>query len=94
MVLPLALGDDNVKDESYRVGASCPCHTEEMHALHVWVQPFSTVGGGCELASEIHVLDIEFDKGVGCFKCTKRALHNPGCSWGLNPPVSSRLRAM
>ena len=22
------------------------------------------------------------------------ALHNPGCSWGLNPPVSSRLRAM
>ena len=22
------------------------------------------------------------------------ALHNPGCSWGLNPPVSRRLRAM
>ena len=22
------------------------------------------------------------------------ALHNPGCRWGLNPPVSSRLRAM
>ena len=22
------------------------------------------------------------------------ALHNRGCSWGLNPPVSSRLRAM
>ena len=24
----------------------------------------------------------------------KGALHNPRCSWGLNPPVSSRLRAM
>ncbi|WP_323745194.1 prolyl oligopeptidase family serine peptidase [Actinomyces haliotis] len=22
------------------------------------------------------------------------ALHNRGCRWGLNPPVSSRLRAM
>lgn len=22
------------------------------------------------------------------------ALHNRGCSWGLNPPVSNRLRAM
>ena len=25
---------------------------------------------------------------------TKAAHHNRGCSWGLNPPVSSRLRAM
>ncbi|MEL4506397.1 hypothetical protein AAEX63_16060 [Luteococcus sp. H138] len=25
---------------------------------------------------------------------TYQALHNPGCSWGLNPPASSRDRAM
>lgn len=25
---------------------------------------------------------------------TFTALHNPRCRWGLNPPVSSRLRAM
>ena len=25
---------------------------------------------------------------------TLRALHNPGCSWGLNPPVSSSDLAM
>ena len=31
---------------------------------------------------------------AGSTKMVKGALHNPGCSWGLNPPVSRRLRAM
>ena len=30
---------------------------------------------------------VNNDTGLG-------ALHNRGCSWGLNPPASSRLRAM
>lgn len=31
---------------------------------------------------------------IGCANRAKVALHNPGCNWGLNPPVSSRDRAM
>ena len=41
---------------------------------------------------ELTPVAIETDKNL--FVTALAALHKPRCSWGLNPPVSSRLRAM